>query len=112
MKNEKLPNPILILILTLITAFIWVSFNIYRAISTKPPASVPQVISQPLTPTFDQNAIKKLQSTIFLNDSQIPQNIVSPAGTNAPVVLPTLSPVVTPLASPSAIPVASPSASP
>ncbi|MGA2910407.1 MAG: hypothetical protein ABSE04_01215 [Candidatus Microgenomates bacterium] len=112
MEKEKLPNPILILILTLITAFIWVSLNIYRAISTKPTASVPQAISQPLTPLLDPNAIKKIQSSILLNSSQIPQNIITPAGTNAPAVLPTLLPVATPIASPSSLPTASPSATP
>jgi hypothetical protein len=108
MKNNKLPSLISILILTLLTAITWVSFSIYRALTISAPPSIPQDISQPLTPTLDQNSISKIESSIFLDDSQIPQNVVSETPLPSPILLAT--PIASP--SPTASPTASPSASP
>jgi hypothetical protein len=108
MKKNKLPNPITILVLTLITALIWISFNIYRALTATPPPAVPQNISQTLTPTLNQDAINKIESSTFLNDSQIPPAVTGQAApsTSAPTTLPvpTATPIETPIASPSATP--------
>jgi hypothetical protein len=108
MKNNKLPSLVSILILTLLTAITWVSFSIYRALTVSAPPGVPQSVSQPLTPTLDQDSINKIKSSIFLNDAQIPQNIVGETPLPSPILLatPTASP------SPTASPTASPSASP
>jgi hypothetical protein len=111
MKKNKLPNPISILILTLLTAVVWVSLNIYRAVTTKPAPSVPQTVSEALNPTLNQDTINKVESATFLNDSQIPQ-ITAGAASGAPTATPVSLPTALPSASPSAIPSASPSATP
>ena len=72
MKKNKLPRPISILILTLLTAIIWVSLNIYRAIVTQPPLSVPESVSKTLNPTLNKDAITKIESAVFFQDSEIP----------------------------------------
>lgn len=90
MKNKKLPNLISILILTLITVVMWITLNIYRAISNEPTPSVPNEISAPLTPDLDKDTIKTIESKIFLDESQIPfssatpTSIASPEATIAP----------------------------
>lgn len=108
MKKNKLPNPISILVLTLITALVWVSLNIYRALTASPPPAVPQNVSQTLTPTLNQDTINKIESSTFLNDSQIPLVVTAQtaAGTPAPTILPSpaTTPAETPVASPSATP--------
>jgi hypothetical protein len=108
MKKNKLPNPILILILTFITALAWISLNIYRALTASPPPAVPQNVSQSLTPTLNQDAINKIESSTFLNDSQIPPIVTGQmaTGTPAPTTLPipTATPIETLVASPSATP--------
>lgn len=76
MKKTKLPSLIPILVLTLITVVMWVFFDIFRALKQTPELTVPTTISQPLTPTLDQNSINQIESRIFLNDSQIPDTIV------------------------------------
>lgn len=101
MKKNKLPSFITVLILTLITVVMWVSFSVFRALSSKPVASVPEEVSKPLNPTLDSDTIGKIRSRIFLDDSQIPENIIT-----APTPGPTPTPVATPRASPS--PTASP----
>jgi hypothetical protein len=108
MKKNKLPSLISILILTLLTCVLWVSFNVYRSLTAKPEESVPEAVSNPITPTLDENVIKKIESAIFIDSSQIPDNVAqasSPAP-NQPVQTPLPTPV------PSATPSASPSATP
>lgn len=112
MKKDKLPNLISILILTLITAVVWIALSIYRTITTKPAPAVPANISQSLSPTLNQNAVSKIESSIFLSGNQIPQNVATGA-TTAPSI-PTLPPLATPTpsATASATPIATPSSTP
>lgn len=83
MKKTKIPSLIPILVLTLITVIMWVFFDIFRILKTTPELAVPTTISQPLTPSLDQDSINQIESRIFLNDSQIPNNniVASPSPT-------------------------------
>lgn len=96
MNKTKLPNLVSILILTLITVVMWVSFDIYRALKKPVNAVVPESVSQPLVPILDQNSINEIESRFFLNDSQIPDNVIvnssptpTPITTPSPTVVPT-----------------------
>lgn len=100
MKKNKLPSLVTILILTLITVLMWIGLNIYRALSQKPPPPVPEEVLNPLTPTLDIDSLTKIQSRIFLDDSQIPEFTISKSP--APIPIATATPVE--IASPSAIP--------
>lgn len=64
MKNLKLPNLISILILTLLTAIVWISLSIYRAFTIKPAPVVPQEVSEPLTPTLDTDTINQIKGKL------------------------------------------------
>jgi hypothetical protein len=102
MKKNKLPSLIPILILTLITVIMWVSLDVVRLLKKTSELVVPKDISQPLAPTLDENSIKQIESRIFLNDSQISDNVVSSSPTPQSSVAPeaTATPGVT--ATPSA----------
>ncbi|EKE13096.1 MAG: hypothetical protein ACD_13C00093G0010 [uncultured bacterium] len=105
MKKESLPKPITILILTLLTALVWVGLGIYRAISVKPPTPVPEEVLKPLNPTLNTKVIQKIESAIFIPDSEIPQ--MSFSGPTSTVQTPTTEtplPSATPEASPSGLP--------
>lgn len=112
MKKNKLPNLVVILVLTLVTGVVWISFSIYRALTTKPAPAVPEKISSPLNPTLDTQTLSLVKSSIYFEDSQIPEvTITTPSSApNQTVVTPTSIP--TPIASISATPNASPSATP
>lgn len=97
MKNTKIPSLIPILIMTLITVVMWVSFDVYRALKSSTDAIVPTEVSLPLTPSLDQNTINQIKSRTFLNDSQIPDSIASSSPT--PIIKKTPSPTTTPVAS-------------
>ena len=102
MKKNKLPSIVSILILTLLTIILWITLSIYHAFTTKPAASVPQEISAPLTPTLDQGTIKQITGAVYLDSSQIPDNVTgSPLPSATPVLL---APTASPSASPSSTP--------
>lgn len=109
MKKTKLPKIITVLILTLITALMWIGFSIYRAFTTTPTPSVSEEISSSITPSLDTTTIGEIESALFFSESQIPAISVA-TGTPAPtpIVSVTASPSATPNASPSATPVVTP----
>ena len=76
-KKSRLPNLVSILILTVLTSLMWISFSVYRAVTSKPAPNVPQVISEPLTPTLDTDTIDKIESSLYVGSDQIPQSIVT-----------------------------------
>lgn len=109
MKKTKLPNLVAILVLTLITVVMWVSFSIYRAFSIKPTPAVSEEVLKPLSPVLDIETINLVESRIFIDDSQIPENVVTgpaqpinkPESTPEPQVpvieeVPTSEPTTTP----------------
>lgn len=61
MKN-KLPNIVIILILTAITAVFWVFFNIYRSINQKEPVNISEEITRPLNPTLDTKILESIEA--------------------------------------------------
>jgi hypothetical protein len=103
MKKTKLPSLIPVLIMTLITVIMWVSLDIYRAFKKPAEAVVPTEVSQPFIPSLDQNVINQVESRTFLNDSQVPDNIVNSSPTPAGRATP--SPTIIPIAQPTALPV-------
>lgn len=87
------------MVLTLITVVMWITLNIYRAISTKPAPSVPEQVSKQLIPSLDKDAIAEVDKRILLDDSQIPS---AKFNTITASPIPTSRPIL--VASPSAIP--------
>lgn len=65
------------LIMTLITVVMWISFDIYRAFAKPQDPSVPANVSEPLTPVLDLDVMNKVNSDLFLDDSQIPDTVVN-----------------------------------
>ena len=114
MKNTKIPNLISVLILTLLTSILWVSFSVYRAFAVKPAESVPEPISNPLSPTLEVGVIKQIEERIFIGDSGLPDlqltltATASPIPTSELIPTPTETPVATGSATPTATPIATP----
>jgi len=104
MKKNSLPKPITILILTLLTALVWVGLNIYRSIAIKPAAPVSEDILKPLNPTLDMETIQKIEAAIFIQDSEVPPISVGGTMNTTPIPSQTPLPTVAPESSPSASP--------
>jgi hypothetical protein len=82
MKKRKIPRIVNILILTLLTVTVWVSFDVYRLITNPSPPSVPASVSEPLDPSLNQDTITKVESAIYLDSSQIPDSVVGSVNAN------------------------------
>lgn len=69
MKSKtKLPSPVVILILTLITTLFWVGFSAYNSFVSKPEAIVPEEISKEFEPVLNQSALEKIKERVFLEE--------------------------------------------
>lgn len=56
----KIPNLVVILILTTLTSVVWISLSIYRAVVVKPAEVIPDEISQTLDPNLNQDIINQI----------------------------------------------------
>lgn len=88
--------------MTLLTAILWVGLNIYRSFTIKPAVSVPENISKPINPTLDTETIQKIQSAIYIPDSEVPPINMEGLRTSPSVATatPTIAPIITPIATP------------
>lgn len=75
MKKAKLPSLVTVLILTLITVVVWVTFDVYRLFNKAAVPVVPESVSLPLNPTLDVDAINQFESKSFIDESQIPDQV-------------------------------------
>lgn len=105
MKSKKLPGIVMLAIFSFITALIWGASDLIRTLSKKPEAEVPTEVLEPISPILDQEALEKIESAVFFDESQIP-NLVLPSPSPLESVIPTPTP------SASSAPSASASASP
>ncbi len=65
MKTNKLPNIIILMILTLVTVLIWLTLNVYRNFTRETPPAVPAPVILPLTPELDEETIKQMEKRIY-----------------------------------------------
>lgn len=119
MKPPAAPPIVIIGVLTLITIFFWIAFEVYRGFSIKPAPAVPTEILSPINPALDESVLNKLQQRVHLSDQEIGNNTVAsiasvpnPTTTPAPIETPSPTPISTASASPTASPSATTSPSP
>lgn len=109
-RGIKTPTAVTTAILTVITIFFWIAFEIYRSLTTKPAPPVPPEIVVPLNPTLDVATLNKLQQRMHLSDDQIGNFTVSSPNLAPPVVsspsatIPPATESATPTGTSSAVP--------
>ena len=59
---NKLPNVIALMVLTLVTLLIWLTFNVYRSFTKDTPPAVPEEIILPLNPKLDTVVIDEMET--------------------------------------------------
>jgi hypothetical protein len=59
-------------IMTLLTALVWVGFDVYRAFTQKPPPAVSAEILAPVDPTLDSATLEKLTNRVYFEKNQTP----------------------------------------
>ena len=96
----KTPTAVITAVLTLITIFFWVGFEVYRSFTVKPVPPVPAEVIKPLDPNLDIKTLNSLQQRMVITASTVP------LATSTPIPSPTIIPL--PSASPSATPTSKP----
>ena len=70
-KRIKVPGLVTIMALTLITAILWVGFEVIRIVIAKPNPDVPAEVLKELNPTLDAAQLDKLQGRVYLSEEEI-----------------------------------------
>lgn len=96
MNNKKsLPTSVTFAILTVITAFVWIGFEIYRALTTDAPPSVPPEVTASLDPTLNTSALADITERIHLEEDKIGETLL-PALIHEESLVPNESPAEEP----------------
>ena len=69
MRNKKTPALVNLAIYTTITIFLWIFFDIYRALRKPASVDVEQKILEPIIPKLDNNLLDELKNSIYFNES-------------------------------------------
>lgn len=79
MNNKKsLPRIVVFSILTMITTFVWIAFEVYRVVTARPPLEDVSGVLTELNPTLDSNALTNLSQRVHLEDTEIGETSLVP----------------------------------
>lgn len=92
MKKKGLPALVQLAILTLITSFVWISFEVFRAYTKTPNVDVPAEVRQPINPTLDQITLDSIVNKVYLSDEEIGDTVLQNIGSGQPEAQPTSAP--------------------
>ncbi|MEK7521488.1 MAG: hypothetical protein AAB599_01660 [Patescibacteria group bacterium] len=71
MQNQKGPNVMLFAVLTTITIFVWIGFEVYSILNQKTLEAIPDSVLLPIDPNLDLETLKKLESRRNFSDAEI-----------------------------------------
>ena len=77
MKKEKTPKIVSLAILTLITSVLSIFFSLYRLFTEKSDIKVSAEIIEPLSPNLNEKVISEIENRVFIEQNQIPDNIIT-----------------------------------
>lgn len=73
---KKFPFSVQLVILTLITVFIWIGMDIYRTLTDRTSPSVPQEILTPVNPEINTQTLDLLKERLYLIDGEIEDTLI------------------------------------
>ncbi len=98
-KREKTPPVVIFAILSVITVFVWVGFETYRAFTKDPTPTVPLEVTRALDPTLDEEQLADVVRRINLTEDEIGDTTLvqpeTPEPTETPALTQTEEPVET-----------------
>jgi hypothetical protein len=84
MRKKKTPTTVTLAILTTITVFAWIFFDVYRTLKKTPVVDVDPKILEVVNPVLDQEALEKIEEGKYYNESSI--NVISPEPEVTPII--------------------------
>jgi len=109
MNKQKPPRILTLAILTVVTVAVWIGFDVYRALTTKPAPPVPPEILAPIDPQLNINVLSTIVNRVYVEPKEGTTQIVESLSegvisTPVPTPVPTASPIATSTPSPTATP--------
>ncbi|HLE49250.1 MAG TPA: hypothetical protein VI819_04455 [Patescibacteria group bacterium] len=100
-RRQKVPKLVNLAVMTTITIFAWIFFDVYRAIRKTPQINVDEAILSPIVPTLDRDTLSEIEKGVYFEKS----SIVLPTPTPTTIEVEEIINVTeTPTASPSSQP--------
>ena len=95
--NNKKPLPAIVnfAVLTTITTFVWIGFEIYRAVTKEPSPPVPPEILLELDPNLDTAKLNELNERVHLQESELGETLITNLDNQPPEPTPTATPLPT-----------------
>jgi len=70
MMEQRKPSGILLLgVITTITVFIWISFEVYQILNKRSLEEIPAAVLAPLSPVLDTKALRELESKKYFENT-------------------------------------------
>lgn len=89
MRRQKTPALVNLAIYTTITVFLWIFFDVYRALKKPPQLDIDNKILEPVNPNLDKNLLDEIYRSTYFDKSRLENYVASPS----PNFAPTQSPV-------------------
>ena len=88
MRKKKTPALVNLAIYTTITIFLWIFFDIYRALKKAVVLDIDNKILEPINPNLDKNLLEELDQSIYYDKSLFenrPQVTEAPRSAEIPI---------------------------
>ena len=69
MRKQKTPALVNLAIYTTITIFLWIFFDIYRALEKPPVLDIESKILEPVNPNLDMNLLEEIDKSLYFEKS-------------------------------------------
>lgn len=78
MRKQKTPALVNLAIYTTITIFLWIFFDIYRALKKPPVLDIESKILEPVNPNLDKSLLEEIDKSIYFEKSTYePENLLN-----------------------------------
>lgn len=90
MRRKKTPALVNIAIYTTITVFLWIFFDVYRALKKAPVLDIDNKILEPVNPNLDRNLLDEVYKSIYYDKSKLETyEVAIPSPSPSPSPVPT-----------------------
>jgi hypothetical protein len=78
MRKQKTPALVNLAIYTTITVFLWIFFDVYRALKKAPVLDIDNKTLEPVNPNLDKNLLDEIYQSVYYDKSSLENYIYIP----------------------------------
>lgn len=72
-EKRKTPPIVKIAIFTTFTTFVWIGYEVYHTLTTKPDPIVPPAVTAPIDPSLDIQTLESLKAKVYFSEEELSQ---------------------------------------